>query len=151
MKKLLQFFLIFLFTIPFYGQTPPSYYNGLDLDKTGNDLFLELSGRIISTHSGIPYTSSSTDVWDACQQSQEDPDISANVLLIYGFDNTDGNSDTDRTRLKTLMAGSSYVVGMWNREHIFAQSLAIPSFSTDEPGPGTDVYNLHAVSRRPSA
>ncbi|WP_299527448.1 endonuclease, partial [uncultured Lutibacter sp.] len=147
MKKTLQYLLLFLVTAPFYAQTIPSYYTDVNLNKTGNDLFLELASKIISTHNGIPYSSSSFDVWDACQQSQEDPTISENVLLFYGFDDADGNSDTDRTRLKSLMAGSNYVAGMWNREHIFAKSLAIPSLGTDEPGPGTDVYNLHAADQ----
>ena len=59
-KKILFAFILML-NIAVYGQIQ-SYYNGLDLTKTGNDLFLELSGRVESTHSGIPYTSSSTDV-----------------------------------------------------------------------------------------
>ena len=132
MKKFLLYFLLFC-TTPFYGQIQ-SYYNGLDLDKTGNELFLELSERIISTHSGIPYTSSSLDVWDACKLADEDPDIPANVLLIYGFDDNDGLPDTDRTRNKDLQ-DSGGGTGVWNREHVFAKALAIPSFGTDEPGP----------------
>ncbi|MDX1830014.1 MAG: endonuclease, partial [Lutibacter sp.] len=146
MKKLLFIILFFLFVIPFYGQVQ-SYYNGLDLTKTGNALFLELADRIQSTKQGIPYTSSSTDVWDACQAGNEDPDDSSKVLLIYGYDDTDGDFSTDRTRLKTEMAGATYVEGKWNREHIFAKSLAIPVLVTDSPGPGTDVYNLHAVDQ----
>lgn len=141
MKKLLINLLLLLFVVPFYGQIQ-SYYNGLDFTKTGNDLFLELSTRLAATHSGIPYTGSPVDVWDACQQADEDPDVSSNVLLIYGFNDTDGNFSTDRTRLKTAMAESSYIPGKWNREHVFAQSLAIPILSTSEPGPGTDVHNL---------
>jgi endonuclease I len=145
-KKLLINLLLLLFVVPFYGQIQP-YYNGLDLTKTGNDLFLELSGHLAATHSGIPYTGSPVDVWDACQQADEDPDTSSNVLLIYGYDNTDGNFSTDRTRLKSAMAGSTYVPGMWNREHVFAKSLANPSFGTDEPGPGTDVHNLRPADQ----
>ena len=141
MKKLLINLLLLLFFVPFYGQNQP-YYNGLDLTKTGNDLFLELSNRLAATHYGIPYTGSPVDVWDACKQADEDPDISTNVLLIYGYNDTDGVFSTDRTRLKSAMAGSTYVAGMWNREHVFAKSLANPSFGTDEPGPGTDVHNL---------
>ena len=143
--KNLTFLIAFLFTVPFYCQVQ-SYYNSVDLTKNGNNLFLELSNKIIATHNGIPYTSSSTDIWDACMQSQEDPDNVTNVLLIYGFDDTDGIIDTDRSRKKTLQdSGSGSEV--WNREHIFAQSLAIPNLSTSEPGPGTDVYNLHASDK----
>ena len=146
MKKLLINLLLLLFVVPFYGQIQP-YYNDLDLTKTGNDLFLELSTRLAATHTGIPYTGSPVDVWDACQQADEDPDISTNVLLIYGYSNADGDFSTDRTRLKSAMAGSTYVSGMWNREHVFAKSLANPSFGTDEPGPGTDVHNLRPADQ----
>jgi len=140
-KKTIQYLLLFLVIAPFYAQTIPSYYNGLDLTKTGNDLFLELSGRLVSTHSAIPYTSSSTDVWDACRLADEDPDIAANVLLIYGFDDNDGIANTDKTREKDLQ-DTGGTTGTWNREHVFAKSLAIPSLSDGEPGPGTDVHNI---------
>jgi len=146
-KKTLHYLLLFLVTVPFYAQTIPPYYADVNLNTTGSVLFEELATKITNTHVGIPYTGSPVDVWDACQQSQEDPTISSNVLLIYGFDDTDGNSDTDRTRSKTLTAGGTFTAGRWNREHIFAKSLAIPSLVTSEPGPGTDVYNLHAVDQ----
>ncbi|NEW80444.1 MAG: T9SS type A sorting domain-containing protein [Gelidibacter sp.] len=146
MKKLLINLLLLLFVVPFYGQIQ-SYYNGLNLTKTGNDLFLELSTRLAATHTGIPYTSSTTDIWDACKLADEDPDISTNVLLIYGYNNTDGIPNTDRTRDKNLQDTGSGASGVWNREHVFAQSLANPNFGTDEPGPGTDVHNLRPADR----
>ena len=144
-KTLLSFLLIISTTI--YAQTIPSYYNGLDLTKTENELFLELSGRVISTHTAIPYTGSPVDVWDACKEADEDPDNAANVLLIYGYDDNDGIVSTDRTRDKTVQDTGSGESGVWNREHVFAKSLANPSFGTDEPGPGTDVHNLRPADR----
>jgi len=145
-KKLLNFIVIFLFFTSVYGQIQP-YYEGIDFTKTEHELFLELSARIKSTHVAIPYSSSSTDVWDACDLADEDPDISTNVLLIYGFDDTDGDVITDRTRNKELKDNGGGSSGVWNREHVFAKSLANPSFSTDEPGPGTDVHNLRPADR----
>lgn len=143
MKKTILYFFIFLFTISFYGQVPQAYYNGLDLSTTGEDLFLELSNRLIATHSGIPYTSSSTDVWDACKLADEDPEYPSNVLLIYGFDNTDGDATTDRTRNKNLQ-DTGGTTGTWNREHVFPKSLANPSLEAESnlTGPGSDVHNL---------
>jgi len=102
---------------------------------------------LATTHSGIPYTGSPIDIWYACKLADEDPDISANVLLIYGFNDTDGISDNDRTRNKSLQDTGSGATGVWNREHVFAQSLAIPNLSTSEPGPGTDVHNLRPADR----
>lgn len=140
MKKTILSILLFLSFIPFYGQIQ-SYYNGLDLTKTENELFIELSNRLITTHTGIPYSSSSLDTWDVLKKVDEDPDNTSNVLLIYGFDNTDGITDTDRTRNKNLQ-DTGGTTGTWNREHVFAKSLANPSLETGEPGPGTDVHNL---------
>ncbi|SNR54184.1 endonuclease [Lutibacter flavus] len=140
-KNLLNSIFLFLFVIPFYGQVQ-SYYNGLDLTKTENELFVELSNRISSTHTAIPYTSGSTDTWDVLKTVDEDPTNANNVLLIYGFDDNDGISDTDRTRDKNLQDTGGGDPGKWNREHVFAKSLAKPNLGTDEPGPGTDVNNL---------
>jgi len=141
MKKILLY-LLFIISASFYAQTIPSYYNDLDLNKTGDALFLELSTRIIETHSGIPYTGSPVDVWDACKEADEDPNNNSNVLLIYGFNDVDGISDTDKTRNKDLQDTGGGDAEKWNREHVFPKSLANPSLETDEPGPGTDVHNL---------
>ncbi|WP_456377295.1 endonuclease [Lutibacter sp.] len=146
MKKLRHFIFLFLAVTTFYGQIP-SYYNGLDFTKTENELFIELSNRIIVTHSGIPYTGSPVDVWDACKLADEDPEISTNILMIYGYNDADGIPETDRTRDKNLQDTGSGVSGVWNREHVFAKSLANPAFGTDEPGPGTDVHNLRPADR----
>ena len=140
MNKKILFALFLFLNLTLFAQVQ-GYYNGLDLTKTGNDLFLELAGRIESTHSSIPYSSSSTDVWDACRAADEDPDISSNVLLIYGYDDTDGDVTTDRTRDKDSQ-DTGGTTGTWNREHVFAQSKANPSFNTDDPGPGTDVHGI---------
>lgn len=141
MKKIILYLLLVL-SVSIYAQTHPSFYNGLDLTKRGDDLFLELYGRLEATHIGIPYTDSSTDTWDVLSQVDEDPEVNTNVLLIYGFNDTDGLTKTDRTRNKTLTDNGGGDVGRWNREHVFAKSLADPRLVTDEPGPGTDVHNL---------
>ncbi|WP_157961087.1 endonuclease [Lutibacter citreus] len=146
MKNYLLYILFVLFAIPSYSQIQ-SYYNGLDLTKTGNELFLELANRLEETHKGIPYTGSPVDVWDACKIADEDPNISSNVILIYGFNDTDGNPETDRTRNENLQDSGQNISGVWNREHVFAKSIANPSFGTDEPGPGTDVHNLRPADR----
>ncbi|MCF6296379.1 MAG: endonuclease [Flavobacteriaceae bacterium] len=140
MKKKITFIFLFLFIASISAQQP--YYNGLDFTKTGNNLFIELSGRLTSTHTPIPYTSSSTDTWDVLIQSNKDPNNNLNVLLIYGYDDNDGNPVTDRTRAKTETDTGGGDPGKWNREHVFARSRANPSLSTEDPGPGTDVHNL---------
>ena len=140
MKKTIQYLLLFLVVAPFYAQVQP-YYNGLDLTKKGNNLFLELATRIKDTHNPIPYG------WDALKEADEDPDISTNVLLIYGYDDNDGSFLSDRTRDKNFQDTGSGASGVWNREHVFAKSLANPSLETGSPGPGTDIQNLRPADR----
>ena len=90
LKTRILYLLIFSFTTTFYGQIQ-SYYNGLDLNKTGNDLYIELSNRLKSTHTSIPYTGTPPDVWSVLKDVDEDPTNSLNVLLIYGSDDSDGD------------------------------------------------------------
>ena len=46
---------------------------------------------------------------------------------------------------KCNFSGCTGTAGLWNREHVFAKSLANPSLVTGYPSPGTDVHNLRAV------
>jgi hypothetical protein len=46
---------------------------------------------------------------------------------------------------KCNFSGCTGTAGLWNREHVFAKSLANPSLVTDYPSPGTDVHNLRAA------
>ena len=138
-------FCAFLFT-SFLSAQIPAYYSGVDFTKEGDALKGELSTLIINTHTNlIPYTSGSTDTWDVVHQSDADVSISGNVVLIYGYDDNDNISKTDRTRAISLQQGSGTSVGRWNREHVFARSLANPNLTTNSAGPGTDVHNLRSA------
>ena len=143
LKRLYFFFILFC---PFLaiGQIPP-YYNGVDFNTTGIALLDQLANLIAVTHTtDLPYTSSSTDTWDAVRQTDAYPEDSNKVLLIYGSNDFDGNSMTDYTRYEWLSCHTTECSGLWNREHVFARSLASPSLITDFPGSGTDVHNLRA-------
>ncbi|PTX63070.1 putative secreted protein (Por secretion system target) [Kordia periserrulae] len=135
MKKLLLWlFLVVSFTS--YAQIP-AYYNDVNLSQSGTNLKDELATKIISTHT--TFLSYTPGVWNALQQSDLDLTNSSNVLLIYGHNDTDGSVVNDRTRDKFQNGGS---VGDWNREHVFAKSLANPDLGTS--GPGADAHNLRA-------
>ena len=75
----------------------PAYYSSIDFGQSGEALKSDLT-TLISGHTEFPYSSSSTDTWDILQQS----DILSgdNVLLIYGYDDSDSNPITDRLRDK---------------------------------------------------
>lgn len=141
MKKRLNLFKIFVLSSVFtvgniYAQIP-SYYNNVDLTLTGMALKAELANKITVTHTS-PTTY--TQVWSVLQQSDLDPSNSANVLLVYGWESgIDSDVTNDRSRDKYSNGGNN---GEWNREHVYAKSIATPALTTTSPGAGTDCHNL---------
>ncbi|WP_173915261.1 endonuclease [Halobacillus sp. Marseille-Q1614] len=100
--------------------SPAGYYDSAD-GLSGDVLKQELH-NIIDDHTELSYSS----VWEALRETDEDPNNSNNVLLLYSgkslskFDNG-GNGDD------------------WNREHVWAKSHG--DFGTSR-GPGTDIHHL---------
>lgn len=136
MRTSLFIFFTFLHFVVF-GQIP-AYYNNVNLTLTGQALKNELANKITVTHTNqITYN----DVWAVLQQTDLDPTNSTKVLLIYGYNDLDGNPTTDRTRNKNSNGGN---IGDWNREHTYAQSLATPSMTTSSPNAGTDAHHLRS-------
>jgi len=133
MKKTLL--LLLLFVSHLIVAQIPSYYNDVNLTLTGLALKTELSTKVKNTHTTlIPYG------WTALQAADVNPSNSAEVLLIYGWENgSDGDITNDHERGISQHGGNT---GDWNREHVFAKSLANPSLTTSNPGPGTDMQNL---------
>ncbi len=118
-----------------FAQQP--YYNNVNLTLTGLALKSELSTKIINTHTTILDYS---DVWTALQQTDLDPTNSNDVLLLYGYNDGDGNPITDRTRSKNDNGGN---VGDWNREHTYPKSLGTPNLGTANAG--ADAHHLRST------
>src|SRR4051812_46755804 len=119
-------------TLPAVAATPASatttaydstYYKNA-IGKSGTGLKSALHA-IISSQSKISYDA----VWNALKATDQDPNNSNNVILLY--------SGTSRS--KSLNGGD---VGDWNREHVWAQSHG--NFGTSA-GPGTDLHHLRAA------
>ena len=145
-KLFITLFWSFVFGTASIGAQIPEYYSSVNFTQDGNALKDDLSTLIINTHTTlIPYTSGSTDTWYVIHISDLDVTIPNNVILFYGYDDTDNDTFNDRTRAIAYQQGNSPCIGYWNREHVFAKSLANPSLETDFPGPGTDVHNLRAA------
>ena len=130
--------LLFLLAIGFYslGFSQQAYYNDVDLNLTGTTLKDALATKIINTHTkSLSYT---PDVWNASKITDVNPANSSEVLLIYGYSAT---GSTSKTRGINDNGGS---VGDWNREHVFANSLASPDLdATGNNGPPyADAHNL---------
>jgi endonuclease I len=114
----------------------PAYYNDVDLTLTGMALKTELSTKISNTHTNqLSYT---PDVWNVLKVSDLDPTDNGDVLLVYGYDDTDADETNDRSRSKNASGGSPS--GEWNREHVFPKSIGTPDLGTS--GPGADAHNL---------
>jgi endonuclease I/chitodextrinase len=139
-KRILSAMLIVLSSHVFAQE---AYYNGLDLNLTGVSLKNILATKIINTHTNS--LSYSPGIWNASMATDVNPANSSEVLLIYGWeDGSDGNSNNDRERSINATCGGGSCTGLWNREHVFANSLANPDL--DDSGtsgpPYADAHNL---------
>ena len=119
---------------------------GIDFTLTGDSLKHQLSTLITSTHhTRLEYTSSSSqDTWDVIKSSDTYLLDTSKVFLVYGYDDNDPSFENDISRDKGLSCHGSPCDGLWNREHVYAKSLATPSLNHNHPGSGTDVHNLRS-------
>ncbi|MFI7384645.1 endonuclease I family protein [Streptomyces sp. NPDC049813] len=97
-----------------------TYYKNA-VGKTGASLKSSLH-TIISSQTKISYSA----VWNALMATDQDPNNSNNVILLY----------SGVSRAKSLNGGD---VGDWNREHTWAKSHGDFGEAT---GPGTDLHHL---------
>ncbi|MFC7357037.1 endonuclease [Jejudonia soesokkakensis] len=119
------------------------YYDNVDLTLTGQDLYFELQQKINIASNSYNYG----DVRDTFLITEENPDNTNDVLLIYGFqDNSD--CTTDRSRDKGAFGGSNCE---YNREHVFSRSNANPEMgnvSNSTTGIGADPHNLRSSDQQ---
>lgn len=137
MKKL--FTLLLLVSLQTVIAQQP-YYNNVNLTLTGQELYFELQNKIDNASSSFDYG----DNKDSMKITDKDPQNSNNVLLIYGYNDNDGNCTTDRTRNKNNFGGGNCE---YNREHTFARSNANPSMSGNT-GIIADPHNLRPSDQR---
>lgn len=117
-----------LISLSVFAQIPNGYYdsaNGL----SGNSL-KEALYNIIKDHEEFSYTSSSTDTWDILKESDQDPNNSNNVILIYSGESVNGPQEYNNNN-------------GWTREHVWAKSRG--DFGTSR-GAGTDCHHLKPCS-----
>lgn len=87
--------------------------------------------NLIKDHTIIPYTSSSFDIWDAIEQTDEDPNNPDNVILLYLGTSIPKTSKAQHNQ-------NDY----WNREHVWAKSRGFGgSPSTSRPA-SVDLHHL---------
>lgn len=142
MKRLLLLLLLFPYLCP---AQIPEYYSTIDFTQTGNNLKHQLTTLITNTHTTfLPYTASGTiDTWDALSLTDLNPNNTNNVLLIYGWNDSDTDLTNDYSRDKNLSCHTSSCSGLWSREHVFPRSLGTPNLGFEFAG--SDAHNLRAI------
>lgn len=134
MKKI----TLLLLALPVFIHAQQPYYNNVDLTLTGQDLYYELQHKIDQASSTWTYN----DIKEMMKIVDIDPYNQNKVLLIYGYNDTDGNCVTDRSRNKNNFGGNNC---QYNREHVFARSNANPSMggtNSNATGIVADPHNL---------
>lgn len=134
-----------------------NYYRSISLTLRGSELKKELHLLLENTHNQLLYT---PEIWNACDITDEDPENPNNVLLIYGwpkgqiFENKHMRSLNKNEKNRIGNIPTSMREKKWEREHVFAKSLANPKLVTDryegysEIGltAGTDAHNLRPIN-----
>ncbi|AUC14866.1 hypothetical protein BTO06_06805 [Tenacibaculum sp. SZ-18] len=134
MKNLL--FTLFSCFIVISAHSQETYYNDVNLNLTGVSLKNALATKIINTHTNpLDYTPG---IWNASKVTDVNPENNTEVLLIYGYSSS---GTTARTRGIDQNGGNN---GDWNREHVFANSLANPDLDAggNNGAPYADAHNL---------
>lgn len=123
------------------AQEAPAYYNSIDFDTTDDALKNQLTQLITNTQSQV---TSYNELWSILKQSDRDPSNSADVLLMYGWDDNNVEDDDDYTRGKneTCGNGNPCTDETWNREHVFPRSLDLSN--SNNQGPTADPHMLRS-------
>lgn len=138
MKNIL--FLSLLLSFSTFSQSS-NYYANISASASGIQLKQQLSTLITSTHTtNLSYTPG---IWNLLEVADRDLEDTTKVLLIYGYNDADAITKNDRTRLVSLRQTGSSIIGFWNREHTFAQSLGTPALGTSNAG--SDGHHLRAA------
>lgn len=135
------YILLLIFPVLALSQSAPSYYNSINFELEGEEMKDQLSNLITETHD---YTVSYSELWDLLKETDLNPDDAEDVLLIYGWNDTNSEDDDDLTRDKdfTCGNGNSCTDETWNREHVFPKAL--DDSNSDDSGPTADPHMLRS-------
>ena len=116
MKKIILIINLLIINYLLFAQIPEGYYDGTE-GLSGDDLKSVLND-IINDHTELSYSG----VWNALKDTDEDPNNTNNVILLY-----------------TGWSVSNSGYPTWNREHTWAKSHG--DFGNNPPC-GTDVHHI---------
>lgn len=116
----------------------PNAYEGYYIDIHGiksSELKAELHD-IIDDNKMLGYSSGTSEtVWSALEQTDEDPNNSKNVILIY----------TGRSQSKSYKDRGQNDPDSWNREHVWPKSRGVGD--TRYKGSSTDIHHIRPADR----
>lgn len=98
-------------TVFFCSAQIPSYYNSIDFTSGATAIENQLSNLVSTTHNPLSY--SATFNW--LKSTDADPVVISNVILMYTGVSENGNY--------TLGNGNTSNPQVWNREHVYPQSM----------------------------
>lgn len=128
--------LVVITTTAITAQQP--YYDTIDITLTGEDMFNALQELIEVHNQNYTYGEFRDDLLITDANTSN----SSEVLLEYGFNDSDGDCTTDRTRSNSLFGGNACD---YNREHVFPRSSANPpmgNVNNNTIGIAADPHNL---------
>ncbi|HZH69371.1 MAG TPA: endonuclease [Flavobacteriaceae bacterium] len=143
MMKNITLFLFVLLTSLFVQSQQP-YYTGIDFSLNEQELYDQLQDLVSIHVTSFNYG----DARDILVYTDENHENINTVLLIYGYNDNDGNCTTDRSRSKNDFGGNSC---QYNREHIFPRSLSVPDMgnaNNSATGIVADPHNLRASDQQ---
>lgn len=139
MKRFIPYLFCLLYAVT--NAQVPNYYQTVNFNLQGDALKNELGTLLTTTHDyQLIYT---PDVWNVLKQGDIDPNNTAKVLLLYGWNDTDLVKNNDLSRDKNASCHSSNCEDKWVREHVFPRSKGTPNLEFE--GPGSDAHHLHAI------
>ncbi|MHC5201392.1 endonuclease I family protein [Myroides sp. LJL119] len=108
-----------------------AYYKDIDFTLRGKELQNQLHRLLTDTQTTLSYT---PDIWEASKITDQDPDNPDNVLVIYGWPN---GASKEPKKVRSMpksetnnQGGNANRNNKWEREHVYAKSLAIPKLET---------------------
>gem|GEM_PF-391351 len=139
-RGFLDLILLLMLIVPAFGSIPSGYYDKA-AGKSGSALKSALHD-IISDHTKKTYDQA----WDIIKETDEDPNNSNNVILIYTGrsqekEYRDHGYDWDYSQYD---GGNGEYNESWNREHVWAKSHGFPSESDTAY---TDLHHLRPADR----
>lgn len=141
MTKKINYLLLFIIVVGKFHAQIPSYYNGINFKSSASSVKSQLNALMNSTLK--PIATYSPETWEAIKTVDANPKNPNEVMMIYGYSNSETDTKYHLTRDNSLQQTGSACTNRWNREHVFARSLANPTLDTTPNN--TDIHNLHAA------